>query len=286
MSIGPGSQTPLHITSALSNTLLDHTKYVANLNKWQQFLIWRYTLGSGALNATLVGVGSDEQKVFWVYNFFSSYNYPLSILGAPFKMYKQYFTPAGAQLYLYKVNEPTRLAIAKAIITKYIAQLEAIILNAPVVKEAFTVYKVSSKYPDLPDYTQFHNNDVNIVDQKPFNSTTYNPQFNFAPFTAPENTCCIHIIDVPKGSHLLMIPAEFHAYPHEMEALLPFGAAFDIQGINEEEFDYIPKENQKFIAVQDKRHLVIGQVFMVDPTSDNRVVRKQMTYYISTLISK
>lgn len=277
-SIGPGSTTKFKVTRAISRALLEHTRYVANLKLWDRFLIWRYTLGSGALNTTLIGIAKDDQLIFWTYNLFKSYNYDPSQIGKPFIPYTRFFGAVNAKQYLYS---PDRLDIAKTIINLVILRLERIILSSPTIARDFYVYKVSTKYPGLPDSTQ--GTVMDIVHQLPFNSTTYNPQFNFAPFIAEDSTCCLHRIHISTGSQVLMVPAEYHAYPHEMECLLPFGADFRVVEVKQETFEYIPKEQQTFILVQDLDALVIGQVYMVDPVSDNTTKRKQLTYYISEL---
>jgi hypothetical protein len=278
MSIGPGSSTDFIITPAISETLLDHTSYVSNLSLWDKFLIWRYTLGSGAINFSLVGIAKDDQISFWCYQFFKSWRYPPKYIHSRFRPYLRYFENPKELLY-----RSDKLSISKSIISKFIHQLERIILSAPRNHSPFYVYKVSSKYPELPEESTLSVN--SIVFQKPFNSTTYNPQFNFAPFIAEDATCCLHKILIPKGSRMLLIPSEFHAYPHEMECLLPFGSSFKVESITNNIFFYIPKEQQRFILTQNLNDLRIGQVYLVDPVSDNTTKRKTLKYYISTFLS-
>jgi len=282
-SVGPGSTTLYEVTAALSENLLSHTKYVANLTLWSQFLIWRYTLGSGAVNFTLIGIAKDEQKIYWTYNFFRSFRYNHTYIDGRFIKYASFFREPKSYLSLGRaqLSSPNKITIAQDVIKNVIEQLQRIILSAPVITRAFDVWKVSSKYPGLPDTLE---HEVEIVNQQPFNSTTYNPQFNFAPFIAPDATCCLHRITIPKGSHVLLIPSEYHSYPHELECLLPFSSKFLVKEIIEHEgFDYIPKENQKFIMVQNPDDLHIGTVYIVDPTSDNRTLSKTLKYYISDL---
>lgn len=279
-SIGPASSTKFKLTAAISEALLEHTKYVSNMSLWNRFLIWRYTLGSGSLNLELIGIAKDDQKLFWTYNFFKSYNYDIKDVGKKYEKYGKYFGSKNALSYL---KSSDRESIADYVITNVIVDIEKIILGAPVIKKEFEVYKVSTKYPGLPEDNELDM--THIVHQKPFNSTTYNPQFNFAPFIAEDSTCCLHKINIKKGSKVLMIPSEYHAYPMELECLLPFNSAFKVKEVREEDFDYIPKENQKFIEVQDMDKLVIGQVYMYDPLADNRVRSKKLTYYISEYIN-
>jgi hypothetical protein len=277
MSIGPGSSTNFILTPSLSETLLDHTSYVSNLSLWDKFIIWRYTLGSGAINFSLVGIAKDDQIVFWVYQFFRSWRYPSKNIHKRFQQYLTFFENPKAFLY-----RSDKLSFAKSIISIFISQLERIILSAPPNRSPFNVYKVSSKYPELPDESTLSVN--SIVFQNPFNSTTYNSNFNFAPFIAEDATCCLHKILIPKGSRMLLIPAEFHAYPHEMECLLPFGSSLKVESITTNTFFYIPKEQQKFILTQNLDDLRIGQVYLVDPVSNNTTKQKSLKYYVSTLI--
>jgi hypothetical protein len=273
-SIGPASNTPFKITRAISENLLAHTKYVSNLRLWDKFLIWVYTLGSGALNFTLIGIAKDEQKVFWTFNFFKRYNYSEKDIDKEFKKYLSFFNNPSSYL-----SDRSRIIIAQDIILGVINSLQRIIKKAPRIRESFDVYKVSSSYPQLDNLEQTNN----IIHQVPFNSTSYNPQFNFAPFISENSTCCLHKITVPSGSRVLFIPSEYHAYPMELELLLPFNSNLLIKSITQEGFNFIPKEQQKFIPVQDLNNLVIGQVYMYDPLSSNIVIRKKLKYYVSKL---
>jgi len=89
------------------------------------------------------------------------------------------------------------------------------VLAAPPNKEEIIVFKVSSYYPDLPE--ELKNPMHSIIYQKPFNSTIYDPQLNFAHFLSDNYDCCLLIIKVPKGSNILLIDPSIHAYPHERE---------------------------------------------------------------------
>ena len=199
-SIGPGSETRFVVTRAISQALTEHTKYVSNLSLWKRFLIWRYTLGSGALNTTLIGIEKDDQVIFWTYKLFKSYNYGKRLIDKDFESVKKFFGADNAILYL---RTPNRAEIGREVVEEVIRQIEDIILKAPGTREDFYVYKVSTKYPGLEEAEE---EKISIVHQKPFNSTTYNPQFNFAPFIAPEATCCLHRINIKRGSRVLMIP--------------------------------------------------------------------------------
>lgn len=86
MSVGPGSRIQLQITPALSDLILLHNQYQANLSIFDQYIIWRYTIGSGSINRRLIGLpGTNVNQ--WTYQFFKYYNvkfYGLENIPAPF----------------------------------------------------------------------------------------------------------------------------------------------------------------------------------------------------------
>lgn len=272
---GPDGNQPFIITNALSNLMLEHTKYITNLPIFFQFIIWRYTLGSGQVNAELVGFPDPEKQVIWVYQFFKYYlNYPLNQIPNSFRKYIRFFK--NPRLFLEQDAE-----VAEQVIQLFTKFLQNIILGAPPVVEEITVYKISSEYPDLPDKNNFT---PKIVHQKPFNSTTIDPQFNFAPFTMEESDCCFYRIIIPKGSHVLYIPSVYHAYPHEREILLPFNSDFDIYDHDIEQLDYIRVNERPFIRVQNEP-FSIGEVYREKTDTDITVRRKKMNVFYTRLIN-
>lgn len=281
-SVGPGGLLELRMSPALSDLIRSHVKYQSSLSTWDQYIIWRYTIGSGQVNRSLIGMADEERIVFWVYQFFKYYNinhYGIDQIKPPFNKYKQYFiTP---RLYL-KLNHDIKINIATAVLNSYIERLEQIILNSPPTTEDMVVIKVSSYYPELP--LSLDQQSSSLVYQKPFNSTTYDPQLNFAPFLSPDFNCCLFVIYIPANSHVLAIDPSLHAYPHEREILIPFGSSFDIKTIDTDVIDYIPVTDQKFISIQSEP-FVLGEVYRIDPLYTPNVLSKQITTYHSTLIT-
>ncbi len=282
MSLGPGSQSKLFVRANLSNFILEQSKYVFNLNLWDKFIIWRYTLGSGSLNAFLIGITTnfsinrEERTNYWTFLTFKYFNYPLNIITTDFKKYTEYFkNPDKFNL----LDKEAKLHLSLNLIQSYVTALQNIINNAPSVREPFTVYKTSGDYPGLPDKNHFK---PTKVLQLPFNSTTYDPQFNFAPFTSPDADCCMFEIVISKGIKVLYIPSEIHAYPHEREILLPMNITLDIIYSGKVELDYISLNDSKFIETQ-KHPLHIGEVYRVDPLAKPIVKRKKMNLYGATI---
>lgn len=276
MSLGPGSSSELKVRANLSNFLLEQSKYVFNLDLWDKFLIWRYTLGSGSLNGFLIGINDVKKSVFWCYLTFKYYNYPVEMIRDGFERFKKYFRNPDEYLML---ADDVKIMISGELIQLYIIALNNIIRNSPVVRNTIVVYKTSSEYPGLPDKNNFSPKEVI---QLPFNSTTYDPQFNFAPFTSPESDCCMYEIFIEKGSRVLYIPSEIHAYPHEREILLPPGVVFDIIEHGLIELDYISMIDSNFVQTQDNPYH-IGEVYRVNPLSKPNVKRKKMNLFIVNL---
>jgi hypothetical protein len=278
MSLGPGSSTELKIRTNLSNFILEQSKYAFNLGLWDKFIIWRYTLGSGSLNSFLIGLSPNVERTnYWCFLTFTYYNYPVTLISPEFKKYTKYFNEPAQ---FSALNQDEKLEISLSLIKDFVEALRNIVMNAPVVREAFVVYKTSGEYPGLPDKDKFY---PKTVLQLPFNSTTYDPQFNFAPFTSPDSDCCMFILTILKGSHVLYIPSELHAYPHEREVLLPPGCSFNIVKHNIIELDYISLTDAKFIQTQ-TQPVHIGEVYRVDPLAKPIVKKKKMNLFLGFLV--
>jgi hypothetical protein len=276
--VGPGAPLKLNITPALSNLLLSHAKYQSQLSIWKQYMIWRYTMGSGSLNKYLIGNPIPENQIWWTYYLFSWYNveqYGLNNIEFPFSKWKDYFENPDDFLDL---SDDSIIDISNQIIEEFALQLQNIILEAPATQGKITVYKMSSSYPGLP--TNISSGKDVEVKQSPFNSSTYDPQFNFAPFLSDESN--FFTIDIPKGSHVLAISTALHAYPHELEILIPFDSSFYIHDIGTEIVDYISTKDQTFVKVQNGSY-VIGQVYRVNPVCYNRIKQRTMQSFIAEL---
>ena len=282
--LGPGGNRGLLMTPALSDLLRSHNRYQANLPLWDQYLIWRYTLGSGAVTRRLVGVSSVENDILWTYYFFKSYNvkhYGLGAIGYPYQRYNNLFQNPKEYL---KLSQDQKISIFREILEQYPKDLERLILNSPPTEEEIIVYKVSRPYPDLPlNQPEEAFKDGFEVYQKPFNSTTYDPQFNFLPFLG-EDPCCIYTITIPACSRILAISPILHAYPHEREILLPFGTTLEIKETFNVILNTIPLENQRFIEVQ-RPPLVIGEVYRIDPEACSKIQARKIKMFIADILT-
>jgi hypothetical protein len=267
----------LNVNLAISNLLLAHTAYLSNLSKWDQYVVWRYTIGSGQVNMKLI-IGDNAKntdihikQTIWTYQFFKYFNKTYSKVGMPkeIQKYSKYFYISGALEYI-NLSMKKKIRIANDIIDAYTINLQRIINEAPKIEQDIVVYKASTKY-----WTDDENN--RIV-QKPFNSSSYDPTFPFNMFMSEGSNCCLWQILVPKGSNVLSINPSYHAYPFEREILFPHGVTFDI--IDEEKvvLDYIDKEKllEVMQEVQDIKSqttnngtgVVIGEVYRLPIIGD------------------
>lgn len=281
--IGTGSSVKLVITPPLSDLIESHTKYEYQLSLWDRYLIWLYTTGSSSPNSYLTGTLEEPYARRWAFRLFSYYNYQhygLDQIQPPFSKYRSFFIEPNRYLDL---PEQEAYQFAQLLLCFFDVRLEEIILGAPRTTGEITVYKANSLYPGLPTVLPFEGHA--IVEQKPFNSTTYDPQLNFAPFMSPNATCCMSVIRIPSGSSVLYISSTIHAYPNENEILLPFGCNFDVDNIYQDTLDYIPADKQKFITTQQGPPYVIGELFRLNQTSLSDVQTKTLTFYSITLIA-
>ena len=234
----------LNITKSLSELMIDHVKYLSGLSHWKQYMVWRYTLGSGSINMNLLGIIKEDRVPYWVYLFFDYYNaktYGTDNIEKPFDKYKVYFKFPFKYL---KHPIEKQLEIAKDILGLYAESLIEIIYNSPPTTGDIVVYKSSLPYPGIP--TEVGQKDI-LVKQELFNSTSYDPQFNYYMFMNPEGSCCAWRITIPKGSHVLLIGPPFHAYPSEREILLPFGVSLDVKSTEIMTLNYSKSEDPPFI---------------------------------------
>lgn len=233
---GPGSEMPIAIPAPLRKFILNGTKYMGRLSLFEQYVIWRYTIGSASINTYLIfGKLSNEANArYWCYLFFLYWSNTKKASGGgrdaaiprSFTRYEKYF----ANPSLFKTLDPNDAKtseMAADIIKRYIATLGRLIKEAPPVKTGFHVYKVAAPYPGLPESTT----DVpKTVVQKPFNSATINPHMNFAFFTKEDATGNLFDLRIPAGVHVLYVPSDYHAYPFEKEIILPPECKFTVTG--------------------------------------------------------
>ena len=89
--LGSGSDQPPFLSANLSLLMRQHDRYIANLSLWKQYLVWRYTIGSGSVNKTLIGIPDPDNSAIWVYQFFKYFNYDLINIGTGFQRFRSYF---------------------------------------------------------------------------------------------------------------------------------------------------------------------------------------------------
>lgn len=286
--IGPGGDKKLEITPALADLILRHTKYVSGLPLFDQFLIWRYTLGSGSVNKYLLGVNTGlfndpatiANRNFWAYDFFRLYSYPHSEIRKPFRRYMTYFKRPLDIRILEQQNPERASEVVNNLLSDYADAMIRIIKRAPKLQQDVVVWKVSGYYPDLPDPKNF---EPRRVLQLPFNSTTYDPELNLGPFMVADSQCCMYRLILRAGTPCLYVNPAYHAYPHEREIILPPGAVFNISKYMETEIDYITTGDQDFVQVQ-KMPLKIGEVYRLDPAECPKIRTKNMTIFIGDIV--
>lgn len=298
-SYGPVINEKYKSNPALLKFIDDCTEYISNHVDFAKYLVWRYTIGSASINSYLIFGKLSDNAPRWTYLFFQYYynTYrgdskrfpnPNAIafneddIPVRYHKFQEQFDNPKAYL---KLPIEKQKKIAEELIKQYIEDLQQLIKEAPKTPGEFHVFKVASKYPQLPS-----GGDQLPVDvlQLPFNSTTISPYFNFAPFLAsPPSDCCLFDITVPKGSSCLFIPQEYHAYPFELEILLPHDCIFKVNKISTEVLNYVDAKTVNIVTVQDKDNIIEGPVYTLNEYAPcgNRgciIQRKFMNVYNTT----
>jgi len=308
-SIGLEGGVPFEFTPALSELMRAHVRYQSELGRMDQYLIWRYTMGSGALTRALVGAPDPESDLWWAFDVFAFYDtemYGLEpVLGSAFARWARFFVRPKALL-----AAQGRGRIAAKVIATFAREIERIVSNAPPTPGDIRLYKTASRYPGLPAPAEaIESRTVRVrclssarsssagrsgkdiddgdrdtvlaaIEQKPFNSASFDPQLNFGLFLSPESSCCAFVLDVPRGSRLLLVDPSLHAYPFEREAILPTETVFVVESSVEGLIGTIPSQTQmQLVKVQRGPPYVIGEVYRVDPASCERVERRAVTIF-------
>lgn len=263
-SYGPSILEKYTYNQSLNKFIDDCTKYVGGLGAFGKYCVWRYTIGSASVNSFLIFGKIGSNAGYWTYlTFLYYYNTYISAkfkatLPKAFSKWKEYFSDPSKFTKLSRLDQDN---VASEFIPRYIVYLQGIIKKAPKTPGEFHVFKVASKYPQLPSLgSSLPSN----VAQLPFNSTTISPYFNFAPFISPSSDCCFFDITVPKGSTCLYIPEEYHAYPFEMEILLPRDCIFHIERIYNGRLNFISPDAVNMVRVQPEKKEVMGAVFEIN----------------------
>ncbi len=291
MELGPQSHTyPDTFPKPLIQFIQNCTEYIAYLTPFNQYVVWRYTIGSASINTRLIfGELSDNSK-YWCFLFFKYANNTFgdgtSYVPKAFKKYNIYFSDPTS------FNGLATTAQIEDIIDKYTKLLQAIITNSPTPKKDIQVFKVAGKYPGLPEPDSFQ--PASVI-QIPFNSTTIDPHFNFALFTNKDTLgdgkigCCLFDITIPAGFPCMYIPKEFHAYPWENEILLPRSSVFNIEKVVLGSLNYVFPDDVNIVKVQDPKNIVMGPVYEIDtynPCKGSQcIVRNNPFYTYITVLS-
>jgi hypothetical protein len=286
-NVGPGCHLDRHLSPALIQFMQDCTTYYCTLIPFDQYVVWRYTIGSATINQYLILNQLGENTKYWCHLFLLYFKNTFhNKAGVPliFQKYQHYFDHP--ELF----NQQVTTQELQDIVFLYSQRLQNIIQNAPKPKEDIAVYKVSCYYPELPDYNDFH---PKKIVQQPFNSTTINPHLNFATFIDQQQLqvdigCCFFQIIIPKGFSCLYIPKEFHAYPFENEILLPHHITFDIKNVSTKNFHFINVDTINLVDLQkNKQSVTMGPVFDIDlyePCVGPCQIHNQPFYVYQTLL--
>ena len=280
---GPAGKDKWVLKQSVIEFMDNCTDYVHHLSDWKRYMIWRYTFGSGALNRFLIGVRDDPNLKFWIFwtckfwnDMIKTDEYANSTIEYPMTKYtswgrdktnKQLFNP---DIVLNMDNNDPKLF---AFMQDFAKSLNRVILSTPPVREEFTVVKVSTKYPELPDP---HNFRPVMVPQKPFNSTTLDLELNFGFFLSEEMENIILLITIPKGSRVLYIPQLVTAYPWEQEVLLPYGCKFKMEKLGVDRLPYYSKDAIYTRQIQQKP-FTIGPVWEIDSGAMRQLKYKDLS---------
>jgi hypothetical protein len=244
----------------LLSFIRSQTKYVSSLSPFKQYCVWRYTIGSATINNYLIfnEIKNRENSRIWTNLFFYYYQDSHDHIPKELRGFNYFSNSSFSQLPQEKADK-----IIDFIVPWFIKYLSKIIKDSPATTQPIQVYKISSSYPGLPEISSTDYKKPFPVPQIPFNSTTTSPDFNFYIFTSPEANCCLWVITIPKGKHVLYIPHEFHAWPFENEVLLPPGVSFNITRQYDTRLSYIDKADINYVQLQEKP-FKIGPVYDIN----------------------
>ena len=272
MELGPQSSKDHVISESLRVHMQNCEAYVSSkLSYFDRYIVWRYTIGSASINNFLITGRLSDNTIYWVYLFFEYWNNTVKKLSDlngsnfydydlpdDFGLFFDYFKDP--KFYLLSINKEI---IAKQIVELYIFNFQRIILNSPeVLGEGFDLYKVSSKYPGLPETNDNFRNVY--IKQLPFNSTTFSKEFNFAPFISPTMDSILFVIHIPKNSRILYVPDLYHAYTFEHEFILPKDCSFDIYSYKVGKLNYIDPTTVNINLLQPKNNISMGSVYEIN----------------------
>lgn len=261
--LGPENNSSYIVPTETLNYTQASTRYYESLELFYQYVIWRYTIGSGSINSKLIFGTLSPNSTRWVYLFLLYYRHTISKRGLcikptlpkSFKKYLKYFETPG----LINDGSSKSLKAVEGIIDQYTFTLQELILNAPAVGGGgIYVYKTAIAYPGLPDPNNFV---PTKVFQLPFNSTTVLDKFNFGLFLSQTQTNYLFRIFIPPGNKVLYVPQLNHAYPFEVEVILPHSCTFNIVAVQNALLNYIDPLTVNVDRLQKRGDVSMGPVF-------------------------
>jgi len=239
LMFGPLGNVIYDINPEFSQFTIEQNKYQMNLSLWKKYIVWKYTVASAPITAFLLQRKKGVQRAAnkWTLYFFDDYDidfYGAKNIEAPFRKWMQYFENPKE---FTRLNSDDQFKISKEIIELFQRGLRQIISRAPKTKEEFYVYKASGFYTGIPlekgnlvsrSISEQSFDEPIVLEQKPFNSTTYNPKLDFDRFLERDKRCCMFEVKIPAGSNVLAISSYIHAHPYEKEILLLPDIDFEI----------------------------------------------------------
>jgi hypothetical protein len=295
---------------------------LSELSHFHRYIIFKYTLQSWQVNEHLAGIKSAKSisedltkanKIIFVRDFFFNYNYPVygdQHIGASFQAYRHFFrnpemflpqtvSPPNVETFLNEraqnaalhgvdlLNFERAFGVARTVMEMYIAMLQSIIRNAPRNAKSFRVYKGSTAYPGVPKDRQL-SGPVNVP-QPIFNSTSYDPAFNYGAFIAEEDHWLLWSLEVPPNTPCLIISDLNHALPFEQEVLFPPEITFRVTASKLDDMRYISKEEfmQKGwrVVQKDNRRPLVAPVSLLNLDYDPHFRAKRMHMLEATIVS-
>lgn len=301
-----------------------HMQYqLFELSHFDRYLVFKYTLQSWQVNEHLSGAPSTKSvagedvsavnKVIWARDFFYNYNFPaygqreipkaymayLSFFKRPHLFLPQQVKPSQVRQYLeqrweksWELDGPLVLdfdntyQLALRVMTQYIADLNAIIRGAPRSRVELRVYKGSTPYPGVPKDRPLAG--PVTVPQPVFNSTSYDPAFNYGAFIAEEEHWLLWSLRIPADTPCLIISDLNHCLPFEQEVLFPPGIQFQVTASKLDDMKYIPKSEymeKGWRQVQpNKTRPLVAPVYLLNTDYDPQFRSKRMHLLDATVL--
>mgnify|MGYP001615419195 CR=1 FL=1 len=287
MELGPGSKTQPY-NGSLLKFMTDCQKYTAGLSLFNRYILWRYSIGSGAINFRLIFGKDNPNATYWVYLFFEYYKNTINQGSLKPRDVKASEVSPAFREFLRWFNSPKEYSglhiddkaeITNKVIALYINELQAIMLKGPMVKgEGFTVFKTSTQYPGLPEIGPGFK--PTVVPQIPFNSSTVMSDMNFYVFQSPEGNNYMWQIFIPPGTRgPLFIDEQIHAYSSmEKEVLLPHGVNFDVRSYSQGILDYVDPAKMNVRQLQNPKNISMGPVYELNefvPIKNNGLIKQK-----------